>query len=152
MTTISQIKDWPLGTPGGGGFLVTAKTAKKIWQVNGVWYQQACIMDATGEMLADFKLGKLRNPLHSGGEYRVIVCQVQAEEKQGKKLFVDQFEALTQTADEYDRDVHIAMDNREREIRSKIKCWLVSGCLQSGKNWKDIDEWGIDQLVEFIMK
>lgn len=146
MTTISQILSWPLGYE-SGGFILAVKTAKKIWQVGEIWYQQALVMDDTGEMLADFKIGQ-RIPLHSGGQYRTIKVQVQAEEKHGKKLFVDQFAPIVDIGEPPDI-MNYSANEPERIVKSKIKCWLVAACLQGGK---EISYNEINGLVEYIIK
>ena len=151
MTTIVQIKSWPLGQK-GGGFAVVIKTAGKTWQLpeSQLWMQKTVIQDETGEMRADFFI-RTYSPIISGGQYHITIGIVQEDVKYGKKFYVDQFQTITQTADDYDRDVQIAMDNREREIRSKIKCWLVSA-VEGRRDVEDEDYPRIDRHVEYIVK
>lgn len=144
MITIQQIKDWPLGYK-SGGFPVTVKTAKKIWEVRAVFYQQATIMDGTGEMLADFKIGR-RIPLHSGGEYKIIVAQVQYDEKQGKKLFIDQFAPIVQIGEP---ELQPFYGQSEREIRGKVKHGLVCAVLT---RTDDVDYEALNKHLEYILK
>lgn len=144
MTNIKQILDMPIGQR-LGGFVLTIKTAKKTWQINDVWYHQVLVMDETGEMWADFKIGTYK-PLHRGSAYRVIVAEVQHEEKHGKKLFVDQFAPIVDIGEPSEP---FYQGESERVVRSKIKCLLVAAYIQAGAR---IDETEINGLVEYIIK
>lgn len=140
---IEQIKIQPIGTRINPGTL-SIKTAKKKWQVKDIWWQQVIVMDGTGEMPADVKIGKLK-PLNGQGEINVIVAEVQEAEylgKDRKKLVVDQFSIPTQTADEFQSK----QDELDKEVRlvveSKVRCWLVSASIQGREQTKaEILEW-----------
>jgi hypothetical protein len=127
---ISQLLLQPLGTRINPGTL-TIKTAKKKWQVKDVWWQQVILMDETGEMPADVKLGKYL-PLDGKKLISIIVAEVQNAEylgKNRKKLVVEQFTIPTQTVDEF-QSKQDEMDKEVRLIvRSKIKCWQIAGYL-----------------------
>lgn len=146
---IKQILQMPIGQK-LGGFVLAVKTAKKKWQIGDNWVHQVLFVDSTGEILADVNIGKYI-PLQRGREYRVVVAEVQAEEKLGKKLYVDQFAAITQIG-EPDNVMDFPAGESERVIKSKIKCWLVAACIQGGKQIEDISYDEIDELVEYIIK
>ena len=152
MTTIKQLLAMPVGQKWGGETF-TIKTAKKKWEVESailappfgrVWWQQVILMDETGEMPADVKIGKY-NPLIAGGQIHIIVSEIQEAEylgKDRKKLVVDQFSIPTQTADEFQSK----QDELDKEVRliveSKIRCWLVSASIQGREQTKaEILEW-----------
>ena len=150
MTEIKTILESPLDQK-CGGFDLTVKTAKKKWQVGDIWYQQAALIDSTGsEMLADFKLGQ-NIPLKSGGQYRIIVAQVQTDEKHGKKLFVDQFQAFTQTVDEYEQEMQFLADKDKHIIVGKCRCILLAA-VERRRDATEADYPRIDRHVEFIMR
>ena len=131
---IEQILLQPIGTRLNPGTL-TIKTAKKKWQDKDVWWQQVILMDETGEMPADVKIGKYM-PLDNARQIQIIVAEVQNAEylgKDRKKLVVDQFSIPTQTVDEYQSK----QDEIDKEVKliveSKVRCWLVSASIQGQK-------------------
>lgn len=140
---IEQIKIQPIGQRFNGGTL-TIKTCKKTWQVDGIWYHQVVLMDETGEIPADVKIGKY-NPLHSGSEIKTIIAQLRKAEYLGKPrkiLFIEQFSIPIQTVDEFQSK----QDELDKEVRliveSKIRCWLVSASIQGREQTKaEILEW-----------
>jgi len=140
---IKQLLNMPVGERVNPG-IFTIKTAKKKWQDKDIWWHQVILMDETGEMPADVKIGKY-NPLIAGGQIKIIVSEVQNAEylgKDRKKLVVDQFSIPTTTMDEYySKQDEIDKENR-LIIESKVRCWLVAACIQ-GKNLTkaEILEW-----------
>ena len=143
MTTIKNLQEMPIGQ-GTGGYTLSIKTAKKKWSVKDVWWQQVIIMDETGEMPADVKIGK-NIPLVSGSQIYITVAHVQNAEylgKDRKKLVVDQFTIPTQTIDEYQSK----QDEMDKEVKliveSKVRCWLVSSSIQGKQlNKVEILDW-----------
>lgn len=138
----------PLNTRINPGTL-SIKTAKKKWQVKDVWYQQVILMDKTGEIPADVKIGKYL-PLDGKKQINIIVAEVQEAEylgKERKKLVVDQFSIPTQTVDEYQS----RQDELDKEVKlvveSKIRCWLVSASIQG----KELSKAEILKWQEFVM-
>ena len=157
---ISQIMIQPIGQRFNAGTL-TIKTCKKTWEVNGIWYHQVIFMDNTGEMPADVKIGKYL-PLKRAIEIKVIVAEVREAEylsKSCKILYVDQYSIVTTTVDDYNAREDDWEAMREEQIKSKIRCWLVSAYIEGytknvgvmpevGENRKkDILEW-----QEFVLK
>ncbi len=127
-TTIKNLQDMPAGQ-GTGGYTFSIKTAKKKWSVKDVWWQQVIVMDETGEMPADVKIGK-NIPLVSGGQISIIVAYVHNAEylgKDRKKLVVDQFTIPTQTVDDYYKEVDEIYAKELKVVKSKIKCLLTAG-------------------------
>lgn len=143
---IKQLLEMPLGTRINPGTL-NIKTYKKTWSVDDIWWSQVILMDETGEMPADVKVGTAYNPLRgqTGGEIKIIVAEVQSAEylgKDRKKLIVDQFTIPTQTVDEFQSK----QDEIDKEVKliveSKVRCWLVSASIQGQKlTKKEILEW-----------
>ncbi len=133
----------PIGTRINPGTL-SIKTAKKKWQVKDVWWQQVILMDGTGEIPADVKIGNFK-PLNGSGQINIIVSEIQEAEylgKERKKLVVDQFTIPTQTVDEFQSK----QDELDKEVKliveSKVRCWLVSASIQGQKLTKaEILEW-----------
>lgn len=150
MTTVQQIKNWPINQK-GSGFEVTVKTAGKTWQLpkSEKWMQQTVIQDETGEMRADFFIRKY-TPIRSGQQYYIHIGIVQEDMKYGKKLYIDQFHAITQTADEYEASINFALEESERIVRSKIKHGLV--CAWVRRTADNVDKDFINDLVEYIVK
>ena len=145
--TIKQLLAMPIGEK-VGGFDLTIKTAKKKWQIGSKWMHQVLAMDETGEMLVDVNIAK-NIPLQRAQTFWVIVSEIQDSE-QGKKLYVDQFQLATVT--EPDNVMDFGLAESERVIKSKVKCWLVAGCLQGGLLPTHIDKNEIDELVYYVMK
>jgi len=158
---IEQLKQMPVGTKTGGGFKLAVKTIKKAWQIKDIWFQQIVLMDETGEILADVKLGKNCNNLRGkiGNEIKAVVCEIQDSEYMGKpckKLYIDQWDYDVFRGDPADMLDPIVKDYeivKDAEIRSKIRCWLVAAAIQNGatiqptensKNW--INAW-----VDYVM-
>ena len=154
---IEQIKIQPIGQRFNPGTL-SIKTAKKKWQVKDIWWQQVIVMDETGEMPADVKIGGFK-PLDGSRVITVIVAEVQEAEylgKDRKKLLVDQFSIPTQTVDEFQSK----QDEIDKEVklivRSKIKCWQVAGYLsQQGVTPHDAKFFAkskeLDEVVDAII-
>jgi hypothetical protein len=142
---IKQILDMPIGQK-LGGCVLTTKTAGKKWSVGDDWFQKVVFMDKTGEIPADVIIGTNGYvPLQRGAEYRIIVAEIHAAEK-GTKLFVHEH-----APKDYIGEPPQAPDMNEadRIVRSKIKCWLVAACLQGNQ---PIETKMIDDLVDYIIK
>jgi len=148
MTVKEIIDNWPIGYRAGLPTLVVKKTKKKT-QVGTKWYQQLVLTDGTADILVDVKLegnvGLTRNQ-----EIRGIIAEVQNGEA-GKKLLIEQYQLPSQS-EPYDREMEDWQAKNEKEIKSKIRCWLVAAAIQNGatmqptensKNW--INTW-----VEFV--
>ena len=159
---IEQILIQPIGQRFNAGTL-TIKTFKKTWQVGDIWWSQVICMDETGEMPVDVNVGKAYNPLRGRGiVINVIVANVQNAEYLGKdrlKLVVEQYSLPTTTVDEFLEKEDEWKVEREEQIKSKIRCWLVAAYIEGytknvgvlpevGENRKkDILEW-----QEFVLK
>lgn len=145
---IEQILIQPIGQRFNAGAL-TIKTCKKTWQVKDVWYHQVILMDETGEIPADVKIGKY-NPLHRGSGINVIVAQVRDAEYLGKPrkiLFVDQYSFPITTADEWESKQDELDKEAKLVIESKIRCWLVSASIQG----KELTKAEILEWQEFVL-
>lgn len=131
MTTIKNLQEMPAGQ-GTGGYAFSIKTAKKKWSVKGMWWQQVILMDETGEMPADVKIGK-NIPLVSGSQIYITVANIHDAEylgKDRKKLVVDQFTIPTQTVDDYYKEVDEIYDKELKVVQSKIRCLLSCSILR----------------------
>lgn len=159
MTTIKQLLAMPIGQ-GTGGYTLPIKTRKKKWQVEEIWWQQVILMDKTGEIPADVKIGTYK-PLDGKIEIRIIVAEIQNAEylgKDRKKLVVDQYSIPSMTMDEYytqEEDWHC---QHEEEIKGKIRHGII--CAMISRNPKDGNitlipdercKQDINELVNFIM-
>lgn len=140
-----------------GGFVLTIKIAKKKWQVGKVWMHQVVLMDETGEMLADVRIGGYL-PLIAGNKIRIIVAEIQAVELPPKtkfhnrtKLYIDQFEKLTITVPEYEAQMGNVEDDWDKVNRGKVRHGLCCAFIRSNTaNPLNIKE-QIEELVEYIM-
>ncbi len=106
-----------------GGMILTVKTCKKSWEVEGTWWHQVLFMDETGEMPADVKIGTYL-PLKRQDKVGVIVAEVRDAEYLGKPrkiLVVDQYKVQYQAADEYYAEADKAYAVEMREVRGKIR-------------------------------
>ena len=124
---ISQLLLQPHGQKIGGGFELTIKTCKKSWQVGKTWWHQVLLMDETGEMPADVKIGTYL-PLKSGAVVKIIVAEVRDAEYLGKPrkiLVVDQYLVPSQPVEDYFAEADAAYQGEIKTIRSKIKCLLA---------------------------
>jgi len=152
--TIEQILQMPIGEK-LGGFDVFIKTYKKNWQSGKDWYQQVIIMDATGEMPADIKVGSKYNPIRGRAQkLRVIVGIIQEAEylgKDRKKLYIDQWKIHTITTTEYEAEMGSVENDWDKVNRGKVRCWLVAAYIQSGKTIGKMDKDTINFLVDFVM-
>ena len=145
MTTIKNLQEMPIGQ-GTGGYFLSIKTHKKMWQVGEIWWNQVICMDETGEIPVDVKIGTAYSPLRGrANRINVIVAKVQMAEylgKDRKKLVVDQFTIPTETVDEYQSK----QDEMDKEVKliveSKVRCWLVSSSIQGKQlNKVEILDW-----------
>ena len=133
MTTIKQLLAMPIGQRWGGGTF-SIKTFKKTWQDDTIWWSQIILMDGTGEIPADVKVGTKYNPLRgqTGGRIKIIVSEIQEAEylgKDRKKLVVDQFSIPSITVDEYDQATEDWHQLHEEEIKGKIRHGLCCAIL-----------------------
>ncbi|KKN75903.1 hypothetical protein LCGC14_0376110 [marine sediment metagenome] len=126
--TIADILKYPVGYKFGGCEL-EIKHARKLRNPKdkGVWYQEVTLVDETGEMPADVKIGK-RNPLRRTAEIHLIVAEIQRCET-GKKIYIDQFSFPTQSEPDEWNPLLAPTD-----VRSRVKCWLVAANVEPGKN------------------
>lgn len=155
--TIRQLLNMPTNIRINPGTL-TIKTAKKKWQVEDVYWQQVILMDETGEIPADVKIGKYL-PLNGKKQINIIVAEIQEAEylgKDRKKLVVDQFSIPTQTIDELESKQDEIDKEVKLVVRSKIKCWQVAGYLsQQGINPSDAKKFAqsteLDEIVDAII-
>ena len=146
---ISDIIKIPVGGK-FGGLDVVMKTCKKRWKVGSKWMQQVVLSDETGDTLADINVVK-NIPLQRGSVLHIVVGMIQAGVAEvGKptdnRIYIDQFE-LPSTIGE--PEINYSMT--DKITRSKIKCWLVSACLQ-GDPSQLVDRCKIDGLVNYIME
>lgn len=145
---IRQILMQPIGQRFNAGTL-TIKTCKKTWQVKDVWYHQVKLMDETGEIPADVRIGKYL-PLQRSSAINVIIADVRDGEYLGKRskvLFVEQYSLPTQTVNKLESKQDEWQAKQQDEIESKVRCWLVSASIQGRKLTKaEILEW-----QEFVM-
>lgn len=153
---ISQILIQPIGQKFNAGTL-TVKTCKKTWQVGKVWYHQVILMDETGEMPADVKIGKYE-PLHRGSEIKVIIAEVRDAEYLGKPrkiLFIEQYAVSTMTVDEYNTQEDEWFTAQQDQIKGKIRHGLVCSFIKAKEiALEPIAEESkklISDIVDFIM-
>lgn len=126
--TIADILKYPIGRRFGGCDL-EVKHARKLRNPKdkGIWYQEVVLVDETGEITADIKVGK-RTALHRMNEIHLIVAEIQQCEG-GKKIYIDQFSQPTQSEPDEWKPLPTPTD-----VRSRVKCWLVAANVEPGKN------------------
>jgi len=150
MTTIKQLLAMPVGQ-GTGGYTLSIKTYKKTWQVDTIFWSQVILMDGTGEIPADVKVGTTYNPLRGRGrEINVIVAEIQEAEylgKDRKKLVVDQFTIPSTPIEEYESKQADLEKEAKLVIESKIRCWLASASIQG----KELSKAEILEWQEFVL-
>ena len=162
MITVKQLRQMPIGQRIGGGFVLTVKMTKKSVQLpNKKYIHSVVLCDETGEMLADF-VGPPNSylPMKKGGQVKIIVAEIQElvlkAGNDGMKLYVEQFETLTQTLDEYEAEIEVeALINQNqwhREIKGKIRHGIVCSMIQSGLPVDDIliHKTQIETLVKYV--
>lgn len=152
MITVAQLLAMPVGTRIGGGFVLTIKTTKKYVQLpNKKYVHTVVLFDNTGEMVADFLSGTY-NPLIKGEQVKITVAEIQTSVLKsggsGIKLYVSQFERLTQTLDEYEQEQNEYKLEWDKQIRGKCRFGLVCSYIRTGA---EIDKERIEQLIEYIM-
>ncbi len=156
--TIDQLLKMPVGERIGGGFILTIKTTKKSVQLpNKKYIHTVVLFDKTGEMVADFLSGTY-NPLIKGEQVKIVVAEIQAlvlkDGANGIKLYVSQFERLSQTVDEYEREQNEYKLEWDKQTRGKIRHGLVCSLIKSGVLLPDILDVGykplIEKLVEYV--
>ncbi len=140
---ISDVLKMPIGQK-FGGFDVVIKTTKKKWQVKNEWMHQVVLSDESGDVLADVNIEK-NIPLQRNAPLHIVVGIVQSGGDIDKKLYIDQF-ALPADIGE-----PVEFNQTDKITRSKIKCWLVSACIQSD-SILEINKDRINELVDFIME
>lgn len=150
---VKQLLAAEIGKRTGGGFPLSIKTFKKMFQVGEDWYQQVILMDETGEIPADVKIGKKYNPLRGHGTViKIIVCEVQEAEYLGadrRKLLVDQYTTPAPQIGEPDEPFYEG--ESDRVVRSKVKCLLVAAA-EGRKDVTEEDYARINKHVEYIVK
>jgi hypothetical protein len=108
--TIEQLKQMKVGKEGRtGGFQLVLKRARKLKELDKGYLQEVLFVDQTGEIDGEVLLEK-RIPLTSGKKIHIVVCWLQDGEK-GKRLYVDQWNPVVLTADEYE-----AMREKEKGV------------------------------------
>jgi len=151
MTTIKQILEWPAGYRSGGFNLVVKTPKKTITDAKGQMFHNVCLMDETGEILADVKLIKSLKPLPAGWENKamlysplikrqiihIIRCEVQLSEsdthlkigKHGKKLLVHEYKIVSPEFSEEDHKYSSELweldEYQKRIVRSKIRHGII---------------------------
>lgn len=163
MLTIKELKAMPIGYKVGGGFLMTVKHTKKSMQKDNKlkaqsgWTQQVVFYDDTGDMLADINI-KTYSPLKKGQQIKCIVCEIRDNyTRQGDKLlYVDQFEQVTMTVDEFeamqDEEGMVWRAARDREIRGKIKCLYISSKIRTGVPIQDVIDFAEDERLDRLVQ
>ena len=146
---IAQILEMPIGQK-FGGFDIAIKTCKKKWEANGKWTQQIVMSDETGDAIADVNIER-NIPLQRGSVLHITIGVIQASVAEvgkvgEKRIYIDQF-VLPSVIGEPE----IEYSMTDKITRSKIKCWLVSACLQNDSK-QMIDRPKIDGLVDYIIK
>lgn len=150
--TIKEILSMPAGSK-IGGFIATVKTAKKCWKVGDTNWQSVLFMDATGEILADINIGLKYIPILRASQLQIHDAEIQAIEPVGRKLIVQKWMHVpAQNSVWQDDDAETWAAIRDIEIRSKIKCWLVTEWIGTTKRLTitDTEKGLIDSLVEYI--
>lgn len=147
--TVNQLLGMDIGSK-TGGFTLDIKTAKKKWQLaDQTWVQQVLLTDATGDILADVKLGGY-TPLSRDSLIHIIVCEIQPTDT-GKKLFIDQWDIGGATSE----PPSFAEDEYQKSIRGKIKHGLIAAYLQAGNVPSETLEFArseeIKQIIQSIM-
>ncbi len=153
--TITQLQKMPVGERVGGGFILTVKQTKKYVQLPNKHYVHTVVLfDETGEMVADFLdpgVG-IYSPIIKREKIKIIIAEIQGlvlkAGDNGTKLYVTQYQKLTQTLDEYEAEAAGYAVQWNREIKGKIRHGLVCSFIRAGK---DIDKAQIELLVEYIM-
>lgn len=163
MITINQLLQMPINERVGGGFTLTIKATKKYVNLpDGTPIYTVILVDSTGEMLADFKGTKgTYAPFIKGEPIKIIVAQVQAADpssnkialQEGKKLYVDQFEKLTQTLSEFEQEQDTWKLEWDKQTRGKVRHGVVCAMIKAGFNISAITEEykpAIEKLVDYI--
>jgi hypothetical protein len=153
---IEQVLIQPIGQRFNAGTL-TIKTCKKTWQVNDIWYHQVILMDETGEIPADVKIGKYE-PLHRGSQINIIIAQVRDAEYLGKPrkiLFIDQYSVPTTMVSDYEQEQDRILEDNRLQIKGKIRHGLVCSLIKAKEiALEPIAEKSkmlIKDMVDFIM-
>lgn len=173
--TITQLLTMPIGEKIGGGFVLTVKTTKKSISLpdDKMAIQTVVLFDKTGEMLADFvcpyadeKYGYrdvLSIGVKKGDQVKIIVAQIQVADptsnkialKEGKKLYVDQFEKLSQVLSEYEGQLIDYQEDWDKQTRGKIRHGIVCSMIHSSGSFEDLKsiehyKEQIEKLVEYV--
>ncbi len=136
-----------------GSVDVVVKTCKKMWQVNENWIHQVVITDKSGDALADVNVGK-NIPLRRGWPIHITVGIIQTGVKEvskdsSKKVYIDQF-VLPAGMTEPEEDLNLSL--YDKTVRSKVKCWIVSACLQGSGFDVEYDKSKIDKIIDYIIE
>lgn len=175
MITIKQILEWPVGYKSGGFNLVVKTPKKTITDAKGQMFHNVCLMDDTGEILADVKL--IKNPIPAGwegkaGHYNplikrqiihIITCEIQLSESDthlkigthGKKLLIHEYKITSPEFSEDDYKYSSEMwelDEYQKKLaRGKIRHGIVCAMIRAEKGEPLCEKAYINELVEFIM-
>ena len=131
--TIQQLLDMPIGEKTGGGFVLVAKKAGKTFGSASGLMQSITFTDASGDIAADVLL-KGNSKIVRTEEIKIIVCKIQCTVGEGKKLYVDQWEKVTCTADELPERDPLRQNgpNWDAISRGKVKCRLIEAAIKNG--------------------
>ncbi len=150
MITVKQLLDAEIGAK-TGGFALTIKTVKKRWQVKDKWIHQVVLNDTTGDILTDV-VKDSNAPFFRNNDLYIVVCEIQASEN-GKKLVVHEWKQETFSEPP---EPNWNVNEADRVVRSKIKCWLVASGIQAGQvdigESGDINKNKTIKIVDFIME
>ena len=136
MTKIKDILALPVGQ-GTGGYELTIKTAKKAWEVKGVWYQRVILTDGPDDILAEIKLHG-NNRMIRNTPIRIIVGERTERDVSNKMtpvLRVDQWaDARPAMSEPMDMmtDAEEWYAARQEEIRGKCRYGVVCAMIGHG--------------------
>lgn len=142
------------------GFPLLIKTARNAYEDSDKQcWQDVVFMDFSGEMIGQIATESLAHRLQSKTNICVMEGFIQNTDHHGrnqnKLVVLDYFDTATPLT--YDQKGDLSAEkwqaSHESEIRSKIRCWLVAGCLQG--DWKNFNlednKEFINKCVEFVM-
>ena len=148
--TIKQLLNMPVGTRTGGGFVLTIKHTHKPREIKDGWLFEETMTDETGDILADFFVEKYI-PLVRGQEIKIIVCEIQSSTTtMGKKLYVEQWERITCTADELPQRYPL-QQSVDPLGRSKVKCKLTEAYIKYSGFPCGMERKQIISLADWVM-
>ena len=135
----------------------TIKTAGKDVIVDGEYIQSIVLMDKTGEIPCDIRLGPKRKVLIKGEIIKVVDANVQNHAKKGKKLYIDGYlPPPSVTFDEYESQREAEnlewLRDEEKVIEGKIRHGIVCSMIKSGQSIPDIlqNKAPIEMVIKYI--